>query len=131
MLPHQQDADPPSLRHWRVQPLMSRTQRTPGRGTRTGSRRVAEAADAAGVELDIKGGRHYTASQLLAGGFDVRNTAARLGHSGGGAITLRHHADPVPQAPTARRRLPRAANRRIRNSDRLKLAVRRCLRSCM
>ena len=52
--------------------------------------KVAEAAEAAGVELDIKGGRHYTASQLLAGGFDLRNTAARLGHSGGGATTLRH-----------------------------------------
>ena len=59
--------------------------------------RVADAADAAGVELDIKGGRHYTASQLLAGGFDLRNTAARLGHSGGGATTLRHYADPVPE----------------------------------
>jgi len=41
--------------------------------------KVAEAAAAAGVKLDIKGGRHYTASQLLAGGFDLRNTAARLG----------------------------------------------------
>jgi integrase len=58
---------------------------------------IAEAADAAGVALDIKGGRHYTASQLLAGGFDLRNTAARLGHSGGGATTLRHYADPVPE----------------------------------
>jgi hypothetical protein len=43
------------------------------------SHRVAEVAAGAGVELDIKGGRHYTASQLLAGGFDLRNTAARLG----------------------------------------------------
>ena len=34
-------------------------------------------------ELDIKGGGDYTASQLLAGGFDLRNTAARLGRSGG------------------------------------------------
>ena len=59
--------------------------------------KIAAAADAAGVELDIKGGRHYTASQLLAGGFDLRNTAARLGHSGGGATTLRHYADPVPE----------------------------------
>ena len=42
---------------------------------------LADAAAAAGVELDIKGGRHYTASQLLAGGFDLRNTAARLGHT--------------------------------------------------
>ncbi len=61
------------------------------------SHRVAEIAAAARVELDIKGGRHYTASQLLAGGFDLRNTAARLGHSGGGATTLRHYADPVPE----------------------------------
>jgi len=61
------------------------------------SHRVAEIAAGAGVELDIKGGRHYTASQLLAGGFDLRNTAARLGHSGGGATTLRHYADPVPE----------------------------------
>jgi integrase len=45
----------------------------------------------------IKGGRHYTASQLLAGGFDLRNTAARLGHSGGGATTLRHYAALVPE----------------------------------
>ena len=59
--------------------------------------KVAEAAAAAGVKLDIKGGRHYTASQLLAGGFDLRNTAARLGHSGGGATTLRHYADPVAE----------------------------------
>ena len=49
------------------------------------------------VELDIKGGRHYNASQLLAGSFDLRNTAARLGHSGGGATTLGHYADPVSE----------------------------------
>jgi hypothetical protein len=48
------------------------------------------------VKLDIQSGRHYTASQLLAGGFDLRNTAARLGHSGG-ATTLWHYADPVPE----------------------------------
>jgi integrase len=60
--------------------------------------KISDAADAAGVDLDIKGGRHYTASQLLAAGFDRRNTAARLGHSGGGATTLRHYADPVPEA---------------------------------
>ena len=32
-----------------------------------------------------QGRRHYIVGQLLAGGFDLRNTAARLGHSGGGA----------------------------------------------
>jgi integrase len=73
------------------------TRPTPGRGPGLGHPQGRRAADAAGVKLDIKGGRHYTASQLLAGGFDLRNTAARLGHSGGGATTLRHYADPVPE----------------------------------
>lgn len=41
--------------------------------------------------------RHYTASQLLAGRFDLQNTAARLGHGGGGATTLKHYADPVSE----------------------------------
>jgi integrase len=59
---------------------------------------VADASAAAGVPFSIKGGRHYTASQLLVAGFDRRNTAARLGHSGGGATTLRYYADPVPEA---------------------------------
>jgi integrase len=61
--------------------------------------KVAEVAEAAGVKLNIKALRHYSASQLLAGGIDLRNTAARLGHSGGGggATTLRHYADPVSE----------------------------------
>ena len=78
--------------------------------------KVAEGADAAGVKLDIKGGRYYTASQLLAGGFDLRNTAARLGHSGGGATTFRHYADPVPRSRPARSRIPRATNRQIHSA---------------
>jgi len=65
----------------------------PGLGHPQGRRRCGRGR----VELDIKGGRHYTASQLLAGGFDLRNTAASLGRSGGGATTLRHYADPVPE----------------------------------
>jgi integrase len=59
--------------------------------------KVAKLADAAGVNLNIKALRHYTASQLLAGGIDLRNTAARLGHGSGGATTLRHYADPVSE----------------------------------
>jgi integrase len=58
---------------------------------------VSDVAAAAGVKLDIKGLRHYTASQLLAARFDLRNTAARLGHGSGGATTLRHYADPVSE----------------------------------
>ena len=59
--------------------------------------RVTDLARATGVGLDIKGMRHYAASQLLAAGFDLGNTAARLGHSGGGATTLKHYADPVSE----------------------------------
>jgi integrase len=59
--------------------------------------RVYDLAKAAGIDLDIKGIRHYTASQLLAAGFDLGNTAARLGHSSGGATTLKHYADPLSE----------------------------------
>ena len=60
------------------------------------TKKVAEVAEAAGVPVTVKSLRHYSASQLLAGGIDLRNTAARLGH-GGGATTLRHYADPVSE----------------------------------
>jgi integrase len=59
--------------------------------------KVAEIARNADVALNIKALRHYSASQLLAGGIDLRNTAARLGHGGGGATTLRHYADPISE----------------------------------
>jgi integrase len=59
--------------------------------------RASDLAAAAGVKLNIKGLRHYTASQLLAARFDLRNTAARLGRGSGGATTLRHYADPVSE----------------------------------
>ena len=59
--------------------------------------KVSDLAAGAGVRLNVKALRHYTASQLLAGGIDLRNTAARLGHGSGGATTLRHYADPVSE----------------------------------
>ena len=58
---------------------------------------MADGGRGAGISLNVKALRHYTASQLLAGGIDLRNTAARLGHGGGGATTLRHYADPVSE----------------------------------
>jgi integrase len=61
------------------------------------SHQVSDLANDAGVELNIKKLRHYTASQLLAARFDLQNTAARLGHGGGGATTLKHYADPVSE----------------------------------
>ena len=61
------------------------------------SHKVGNLAEMGGVHLNVRKMRHYTASQLLAGGFDLQNTAARLGHVGGGATTLKHYADPVPE----------------------------------
>lgn len=56
---------------------------------------VINLAKANGLSINIKALRHYTATQLLAAGVDIRNTAARLGHGGGGATTLRVYAHPV------------------------------------
>jgi hypothetical protein len=75
--------------------------------------------DVAGGNLDIKGGRHYTASQFLADGFDLRNTAARLGHSGGGATTLRHYADPVSEVDRCAAAYLAKADRRIGGQEQL------------
>jgi integrase len=61
------------------------------------SHEVADLADSAGVDLNIKTLRHHTASQLLTARFDLQNTAARLGHGGGGATTLKHYAGPVSE----------------------------------
>jgi integrase len=61
------------------------------------SHKVAAVAASTGVRLNVKALRHYSASQLLAGGIDLRNTAARLGHGGGGATTLLHYADPISE----------------------------------
>lgn len=46
-----------------------------------------------GVTKPLKNLRHFNATQLLAAGVDLRTTAGRLGHSDGGATTLRVYAD--------------------------------------
>ncbi len=56
---------------------------------------VARAAAAAGVAVNIKSLRHYTATHLLAADVDINTTAARLGHGSGGATTLKVYAHPV------------------------------------
>jgi hypothetical protein len=42
--------------------------------------------------------RHYTATELLVAGADLRTVAGRLGHSDGGATTLRVYAGRVTEA---------------------------------
>src|SRR5690349_11953646 len=42
--------------------------------------------------------RHYSATELIAAGVDVRTGAGRLGHGGGGTTTLRTYAAWVSEA---------------------------------
>jgi site-specific recombinase XerD len=53
---------------------------------------VTTAAAEVGVDATIKSLLHYNATQMLTGGVDLRTAAARLGHSGGGHITLKVYA---------------------------------------
>lgn len=45
-----------------------------------------------GYDMSIKELRHYSATELISAGVDVRTVAGRLGHSGGGTTTLRVYA---------------------------------------
>jgi integrase len=42
-----------------------------------------------GINSHLKALRHYSATELIAAGVDVRTVAGRLGHGGGGTTTLR------------------------------------------
>jgi integrase len=54
--------------------------------------RIAGVAKAAGIKTNIRELRHYNATQLVSNGVDLRTAAGRLGHSGGGAITMKVYA---------------------------------------
>jgi integrase len=56
------------------------------------SQRYSKMAARLGVETHLHALRHYTATELLAAGVDVRTVAGRLGHAGGGATTLRFYS---------------------------------------
>ena len=68
-----------------------------------------------GYDIHLHQLRHYSATELISGGVDVRTVAGRLGHGGGGVTTLRYYtawvaeadqrasralADRVPQLPS-------------------------------
>ncbi|MGW0231504.1 hypothetical protein ACWDWO_24625 [Actinopolymorpha singaporensis] len=45
-----------------------------------------------GIRTTLHKLHHYSATELIAAGVDVRTIAGRLGHGGGGATTLRVYA---------------------------------------
>jgi integrase len=56
------------------------------------SARYKMMANKAGIKTHIHALRHYSATELLTAGVDLRTVAGRLGHGGGGATTLRVYA---------------------------------------
>jgi lysozyme family protein len=56
------------------------------------TQRYGRLADRLGIDTHLHALRHYSATELIAAGVDVRTVAGRLGHGGGGATTLRVYA---------------------------------------
>lgn len=56
------------------------------------SSRYKKMAKRIGIDTHIHALRHYSATELLTAGVDLRTVAGRLGHGGGGATTLRVYA---------------------------------------
>jgi integrase len=51
-----------------------------------------------GIDTELKSLRHYSATELIAAGVDLRTVAGRLGHGSGGATTLRVYAAWLPES---------------------------------
>ncbi len=62
------------------------------------SQRYAKMCARLGWDMNIHQLRHYSATELIAAGVDVRTVAGRLGHGGGGATTLRVYSAWVSEA---------------------------------
>ncbi|WP_311745740.1 tyrosine-type recombinase/integrase [Sphaerisporangium krabiense] len=75
--------DPASLKPWNPDTITHKYERH---------------ARAAGIRSSLKELRHYSATQLLSNGIDLRTVAGRLGHAGGGVTTLRFYAQFVRPA---------------------------------
>jgi integrase len=56
------------------------------------SRRYGRMCKQLAIESHLHALRHYSATELLTAGVDLRTVAGRLGHGGGGATTLRVYA---------------------------------------
>jgi integrase len=64
----------------------------------TATQRFSRMAQRLALNSTMHSLRHYSATELITAGVDVRTVAGRLGHSGGGATTLRVYAAWVAEA---------------------------------
>ena len=55
----------------------------------TVTQRYGRLAKRLGIDTHLHSLRHYSATELIAAGVDIRTVAGRLGHAGGGSTTLR------------------------------------------
>jgi integrase/DNA-binding transcriptional regulator YhcF (GntR family) len=62
------------------------------------SNRYARMCRRLGWDMNLHQLRHYSATELIAGGVDIRTVAGRLGHGGGGSTTLRAYTAWVAEA---------------------------------
>lgn len=62
------------------------------------SQRYHRICERLGYDFNIKELRHYSATELIAAGVDLRTVAGRLGHGGGGVTTLRVYSAFRPEA---------------------------------
>jgi integrase len=64
----------------------------------TVTQRYGRLAARLGVDTHLHSLRHYSATELIAAGVDIRTVAGRLGHAGGGSTTLRTYTAFVLEA---------------------------------
>jgi len=62
------------------------------------TQRYARMVTRMGIETTLHKLRHYSATELIAGGVDPRTVAGRLGHGGGGTTTLKAYSAWVSEA---------------------------------
>ncbi|MEW2507080.1 tyrosine-type recombinase/integrase [Amycolatopsis sp. NPDC047767] len=62
------------------------------------TQRYNRLAQRLGIETTFRRVRHYSATELIVAGVDIRTVAGRLGHSGGGTTTLKVYAAWVSEA---------------------------------
>ena len=89
------------------------------------SQRYTKTAARLGIHTHLHALRHYSATELISSGVDIRTVAGRLGHSGGGTTTLRVYTAFVSEAD---QRASEALRQRMPARPKPEAALERALR---